>query len=928
MSQTPHSFFNFLNPLLMKKLYFLFSFLILSASIHSSFAQTPTISPEFFLASEEITITYDVTGTNLASLSEAYIWMWLPDKSIDAPSNINPANSNPEATDQAKMTKSSVEGKTLFKITMVLTDFYDQEASQISEIGMLMKGNDWSDGQSSDFITSISDGFSARLESPEGNFGFYDSGEQISIRLIASESANVQFFVDGVLEETATNTQEFITTHDVIDDGNTHQLTFSTTNGTETKDINYRYSTTPVVTEQPTPMGVVPGINYNTETSVTLVLVAPNKENVFVIGDFNDWSLNADYLMKKDGNQFWLTIDNLTPGQEYQFQYLVDGTIRIHDPYTEKIGSEFDDPEIIGDNRYPDLKPYPNGQTSEAVGYIQTNKSQFDWSDQDFVKPDKEDLVIYELLVRDFTDLRTFDAVTERLDYLESLGINTIQFMPVMEFEGNLSWGYNPFAMLSLDKYYGTEYDFKTLVNEAHKRGMAIVLDIALNHQFGRNALVRLYNEGTYGNPTSQNPWFNTSAKHDFNVGYDMNHESELTQNYIDRIVSYWIEEYHVDGYRYDLSKGFTQRNTLGNVGLWGQYDASRVALLKRLADVQWSVDPSSYVILEHFADNVEERELANYGMMLWGNENHNFRNLAKGNNANISGLSYISKGWSEPHVIGYMESHDEERVAWDLANASNESLATQMQRLKLNAAFFFLVPGPKMIWQFGEFGYDEELNNDRLGVKPTKWEYLDDPERNKLFQVYQSLIKLKTQTEILTKENFGWSASSEIKWIRYNNQETEVVLFGNFGKQKGELDQQILSEGTWYDYFTGKEYIIESSEDFSFPLSAGEFRLLTNQPIENYISDEGIVLSNNKSENYQPARIYPNPTQTNLFVEFESNDISIQLSDMNGKVLSVPVDEKSAGKYKMDISRLPSGMYFIRLSGKQHVEIQKIIKQ
>lgn len=915
----------------MNKLYSILSFLLFSAIIHSTFAQTPSISPEFFSASDEITITYDVTGTELAGLSEAYIWMWLPDKSIDAPSNINPADSDPDGTAQAKFTKTTVDGKTLFTITMVLADFYNQDASEITEIGMLLKGNDWSDGQSSDFITEISDGFTVRLESPEGNFAFYNSGEQIPIRLITSEAADLQFFVDGVLEESANNTQEFTTTHNVIDDGNTHQLTFSATNGTETEEINYSYSTTPVVTEQPTPMGAIPGINYNSETSVTLVLVAPNKENVFVIGEFNNWSLDADYLMFKDGDQFWITIDNLTPGQEYQFQYLVDGEIRIHDPYTEKIGSEFDDPEIIADGRYPNLKPYPNGQTSEAVGYIQTNKPQFDWSDEGFVKPEKEDLVIYELLVRDFTDLRTFDAVTERLDYLESLGINAIQFMPVMEFEGNLSWGYNPFAMLSLDKYYGTEYDFKTLVNEAHNRGIAIILDIALNHQFGRSALVRLYNEGTYGNPTSANPWFNTSAKHDFNVGYDMNHESQLTQGYVDRVVAYWIEEYHVDGYRYDLSKGFTQRNTLGNVGAWGQYDASRVALLKRLADVQWSVDPNSYVILEHFAENTEEKELANYGMMLWGNENGNFRNLAKGNNANISGLSYKAKGWNDPHVIGYMESQDEERVAWDLAQSSSQGLKGQMQRLKLNAAFFLMVPGPKMIWQFGEFGYDEELNNDRLGVKPTRWEYLDDPERKKVYQVYQSLAKLKTRTEILDKENFSWSASGEVKWLRYNEQDIELVLFGNFGKQSSALDQQILSSGTWYDYFTRQEYVIESSTDFTFPLSAGEFRLLTSEPIENYISEDdlpGLILAEKANQEQNKVAIYPNPSNDFIKVASQVAITKIEVMDLSGRVIQINQEKINALETNIEISQVPAGIIILTLYTNQGKSSHKILKK
>lgn len=716
----------------------------------------------------------------------------------------------------------------------------------------------------------------------------------------------------------------------MIDDGLSHDLNIVASNGTDSETFNYSYIVNPTVSNEPLPTGLQNGINYGEDdTSVHLVLTAPNKENVFVIGTFNDWSLSDQYLMKKDGDQFWIEVSDLVPGQEYQFQYLVDGEIAIADPYTEKIGSEYDDPEIINDNRYPDLMSYPSGKTSHAVGYIQTSKPLFPWTDDNFEKPANEDLVIYELLVRDFTDLRTYDAVTEKLDYLEDLGINAIEFMPVMEFEGNLSWGYNPYAMLALDKYYGTEYDFKTLVNEAHNRGIAIILDIALNHQFGRNSLARLYNQGDYGNPTSENPWFNTSARHDFNVGYDMNHESQYTQDYVDRVVAYWLEEYHVDGYRYDLSKGFTQKNTLGNVGAWGQYDANRIQLLKRMADVQWSVDPDSYVILEHFAENSEEKELAEYGMMLWGNENHNFRNLAKGNSANVGGLSYQVKGWNVPHLVGYMESHDEERVAWDLKNSSSETLAQQMQRLKLNAALFFMVPGPKMLWQFGEFGYDEELNNDRLGVKPTRWEYLENPERNKLFQVYQSLIKLKTRTNYLNKDNFQWSGSGDLKWARYNNNNNNVkiVMMGNFSKATQSFEQQILQSGTWHDYLTGKEIEIGSEVDFN--LIPGEFRILTSEPIENYIDDaeqEEIVLANERSHFIDNTKVFPNPVQDQLFIEVEQPIKNLFITDLSGKSIPARVN-KSNNRYTIDLSTLESGIYFVNYLNHNKQRQQKIIK-
>jgi 1,4-alpha-glucan branching enzyme len=888
----------------------------------------PTIEPEFFSADEEITITYNVTGTSLSSLDDAYMWMWLPNSSTDAPSNINPADSDPEATDQAKLEKLNENGQTLFRISLTPTTFYNQSPESITEIGMLLKGNDWSDGQSTDFAVEISQGFSVNIASPSGNYGFYETNDIINIELSSSEAAQYQFFVDGNLEHEESGITQFSYQHTVIDDGLSHDLSIVASNGTDSETFNYSYIVNPTVSNEPLPAGLQNGINYGEDdTSVHLVLTAPNKENVFVIGTFNDWSLSDQYLMRNDGDQFWIEITGLTPGQEYQFQYLVDGEISIADPYTEKIGSEYDDPEIINDNRYPDLMPYPSGKTSHAVGYIQTSKPQFPWTDDNFKKPANEDLVIYKLLVRDFTELRTYNAVTEKLDYLEELGINAIEFLPVMEFEGNLSWGYNPYAMLALDKYYGTEYDFKTLVNEAHSRGIAIILDIALNHQFGRNSLARLYNEGDYGNPTSENPWFNTSARHDFNVGYDMNHESEYTQNYVDRVVTYWLEEYHVDGYRYDLSKGFTQKNTIGNVEAWGQYDASRIQLLKRLADVQWSVDPESYVILEHFAENEEEKELANYGMMLWGNENHNFRSLAKGNSANVSGLSYQTKGWNDPHVIGYMESHDEERVAWDLKNSSGQNLAQQMQRLKLNAALFFMVPGPKMIWQFGEFGYDEELNNDRLGIKPTRWEYLDDPERNKLFQVYQSLIKLKTRTDHLNKDNFQWSGSGELKWAGYNNEDVKIVMMGNFSKSTQTFEEQILQSGNWYNYFTGEE--IEVGSEVAINLIAGEFRILTSEPIENYIEDQEqseIVLANETPEISSNTRVYPNPTQNKIQIESDGQINNIFLTDLNGKTIVVQI-EQSNNQWILDLSSLESGVYMVNYQEQNIQRQHKIIK-
>lgn len=886
---------------------------------HLSFSQTPSIEPTFFAADEEITITYNVTGTSLSGLDEAWIWMWQPGKSTDAPSNVNPASSNTSATNAAKFTRTVDEsGQVFFAITLTPSAFFDQSAEEIESLGMLLKGNDWSNGQTEDFIATISNGFTLSVESPTGNFGFYESGQSITISAITSEPAQIDFYIDENIVESAIDVTSLSHLHTLLDDGHVHEISVTATNGTEIQETKHTYTLSPTTVEETLPAGVKNGINYLDNTSATLVLEAPNKDHVFVIGDFNNWSINTNYLMKRDGDKFWVTISGLEESVEYRYQYLVDGSIKIADPYAEKISSQFDDPQIVSEGRYPNLLPYPNDQTSEAASYLQTNQQAFVWDD--FTKPEKEDLIIYELLIRDFTEERTYNAVTEKLDYLQDLGINAIELMPVMEFEGNLSWGYNPSSMFAVDKFYGTELDLKTLINEAHKRGMAVILDIVLNHQFGRNSLVRLYNDGLYGRPTAENPWFNTTARHDFNVGYDMDHESEYTKRYTKDVIEYWLKQYNVDGYRFDLSKGFTQKNTIGNVGLWGQLDANRVETWKRIADEVWAIDPSAYVILEHFADNAEEKVLANYGMMLWGNLNHTFRQVAKGNSTSLSWLYHEARGWNNPHAIGYIESHDEERVMWDLER-DGTSLSKALDKAKLAAAFFLTVPGPKMIWQFGEMGYGEELNNDRLGIKPTHWEYLEDENRLKLFNLYKSLVNLRTKTQYIDSEFFEWSTSGFVKTINITHPEVEIYVVGNFANDSQTINHKFSKSGTWYDYFTGAPFEVSDTAE-EVTLSSGRFAIYTSELIDNYIEDQAIILG---TEEVIEISVFPNPTQGKFIIQSQQPTQISNITDLAGRSYSLP---KQGEENLIDITHLTSGCYLIEFQINGKSVIKKIIKE
>jgi 1,4-alpha-glucan branching enzyme len=148
------------------------------------------------------------------------------------------------------------------------------------------------------------------------------------------------------------------------------------------------------------------------------------------------------------------------------------------------------------------------------VSTFEMNPTAYNWSITDFDRPDKNTLAIYELLVRDFVSEHSFDAIRAKLDYLATLGINAIELMPINEFDGNLSWGYNPCYYFAVDKYYGTERALKQLVDECHKRGIAVILDVVFNHATGLNPMNKLY-------PLAQNPWFNVNPPHGDNVFED-----------------------------------------------------------------------------------------------------------------------------------------------------------------------------------------------------------------------------------------------------------------------------------------------------------------------------------------------------------------------------------------------------------------------
>ncbi len=591
----------------------------------------------------------------------------------------------------------------------------------------------------------------------------------------------------------------------------------------------------PPVSGSELPAGAKDGVAFiNNGTSAIVTLYAPGKNSVALSGDFNNWSSTA---MKKtnDGNSWWVQVDNLNPNTEYAYQFVIDGTLKVADPYCEKILDANND-QYISAATYPNLRSYPTGKTTGIVSVMQANQPVYTWKNTSFTRPEKNNLVVYELLIRDFTTDHNYASTLQKLDYLTTLGINAIELMPVNEFEGNLSWGYNPSFYFAPDKYYGSKTALQNFIDECHGRGIAVILDMVLNHSFGQSPMVQMYFDGS--KPSASNPWFNTDAKHPFNVGYDFNHESAATRKFSKDVMKFWMQQYKIDGFRFDLSKGFTQKSSADD-SQFRMYDAGRVAIWKEYNNFIRSIDANNfYVILEHFAEESEEKVLAEEGMMLWNNLNYNMNEATMGwlGSSDFSWGFYTKHGFSRSeNLISYGESHDEERLNYKNITYGNASgayvikgnLVTSLKREELAAAFLFAIPGPKMIWQFGELGYDINIDfNGRTGEKPIKWEYYTDPNRKLLYDAYAKFIRLKRNNNIFNASNSTYNLANGIKYIKLTDASNTVMVVGNFDVVTQTANIDFGSPGTWVDAIGGS--INLTSNAYTGTLAPGEYHIFS----------------------------------------------------------------------------------------------------
>lgn len=767
------------------------------------------------------------------------------------------------------------------------------------------------DGNADIFVDLVDAGLAAIFEGeiPE----ISQVNDKIQLHGVATESANLSLAINGnvvLTKEGKTIDYEY-----TLPAEGDYVFTLTATNGKETKTVTAQTCVVSAPVKAARPAGIDMGIFYDEKdhTKVTLSTYAASKtapaKHVFVVGDFNNWAVSNNYQMKQDGNFFWLEINGLTPQKEYAFQYVVvreDGVVKkLSDLYSEKVLHKDDQYEPTKVN--PDLMKYPV-RGDGYVTVIQTNKPAYQWSDAtlNFKRPNKNNLIIYELWVYDYTPERSIAGLMKRLDYIENLGVNAIELMPVTEFDGNYNWGYSPNHYFALDKAYGTPEQLKAFVDECHKRGIAVILDMVFNHATGLNPMNKLYPYTSDDKTKTElrfNPWFNVTAPHTDNVYEDWNHDFELTKLMFTRALQYWLKEYKIDGYRMDLSHGLC--GTTNNA-------------MKHIADYYnngvKAVSEDAYFILEHWGSNMgsDRPNLIKQGMMCWDNTTNAYCQTTMGwlkdgdSFANANRDGYVS----------YCESHDEERMQYKAKMYGNADLKTneeaRLSRVAVNVAFNVLLNGPHMLWQFEEIGYDfsinssdekpDEYNTDNRCAKkpsPYNWGYFESEVRMKQYEKIAQMIQLRTKLIPTVFEGnptrVDITSGKSIRTILWGS---DVFVAGNFNALE---DQTVtIPEGTWYNYFTQT-----AQTAGSVTLNPGELLLLTGQQIKlpTIATDvENVFIPDLSTEILPPynATIYT----------------------LSGQVLSVQRNVE-----QVDINALNRGLYLIQYEKNGQRVTKKVIR-
>ena len=512
---------------------------------------------------------------------------------------------------------------------------------------------------------------------------------------------------------------------------------------------------------------------------VTFRVWAPNATAVSVIGTFNNWDKNANPLRTEDGGNWAADLPQAKPGDEYKFV--------LQTPWGERTRND----------------PYARAMTNSAGSGIVFDVHDFDWQEDNFQMPAWNELVIYELHVGTFNAPDpnrpgTFLDVIERLDYLQSLGINCIEIMPATEFPGSRSWGYNPANPFALESDYGGADGFRQLVRAAHQHGIAVVLDVVYNH-FGPGDLALWQFDGWsendgggiyfYNDWRGETPWGHNRPDYG---------RPEVRRYILDNALM-WLEDYRCDGLRMDAI-AFV-RNVHGeddpgadlpdgwSLMRWVNEEIKRRQPWKITIAEDLRGNPGITGALDQGGEGFSAQWSASFiypmqrALVTPQDQDRHMHEVAGAVCAHYNGNAF--------QRVLYTESHDEVangkcRLPEEIMPGNVENYFSK-KRTVLGAALVLTSPGIPMLFQGQEFLSHGSFNDD----KPLGWDWANS--HKGLIQLYRDLIALRRNQHGQTPGLRGQGCrvfhinddDKVIAFARWDGDETNAtVVIANFGNQ------------------------------------------------------------------------------------------------------------------------------------------------
>ena len=486
---------------------------------------------------------------------------------------------------------------------------------------------------------------------------------------------------------------------------------------------------------------------------------APNAKQVTVVGDFNEWN-NEHNPLESEDNGFWYTwVEKAKAGDEYKFSITPqEGEAMLkNDPYARML-------------------------TNSSGNSIITDPS-YDWEDDHFETPYWNDTVIYEMHVGTFhvTDPDhpgNFNSVIDKLPYLQALGINTIELMPITEFPGDYSWGYNPAHPFAVEESYGGVTGLKDLIKAAHQAGIAVILDVVYNH-FGPSDidLWRFdgWGENDGGGIYFYNDWKSKTPWGDTRPDYG---RAEVRQ-YIRDNALMWLEEFRVDGLRLDGTMFMRNANGMG-----GDTGADIPDVWNFFQDLNREISerhPRKLIIAEDLMDEPKMTEAvenggAGFGSQWWGGFVHPVRAVIieqEDSQRNMEKLANIVQFPAEKAFqrVIYTESHDE--VANGKARVNEEIWPGEsdnyyaIKRSFLGAGLVFTAPGIPMMFQGQELAEDKWFSDG----DPLNWDLVES--HAGILRMYKDIIRLRRNGNDTTRGLRGSNTQ-----VYHVNSEAKILAF------------------------------------------------------------------------------------------------------------------------------------------------------